>query len=78
MNPFKQDGWLRDPRPHLSYVPEVFSRGDSMLILAGWILISVVILAFGGFILTVSANWIFKAPKDGTRHQTTKPSLHKN
>jgi hypothetical protein len=49
-----------------------------MLILAGGILISVVVLAFGGFILTVSANWIFKAPKDGRRHQTADPSLHKN
>jgi hypothetical protein len=49
-----------------------------MLILAGWILISVVILAFAGFILTVSANWIFKAPEVGTSRQTAKPSLRKN
>jgi hypothetical protein len=49
-----------------------------MLILASGILISVVILAFGGFILTVSANWIFKAPKNGPRHETANPSLHKN
>jgi len=49
-----------------------------MLILAGWILISVMILAFVGFMLTVSANWIFKAPKDGTDHHTAKPSLRKN
>jgi hypothetical protein len=38
-----------------------------MLILAGGILISIAVLAFAGFILTVSADWIFKAPKDGTR-----------
>ncbi len=38
-----------------------------MLILAGGILISIAVLVFAGFILTVSANWIFKAPKDGTR-----------
>jgi hypothetical protein len=37
-----------------------------MLILAGEVLISMLVLAFVGFILTVSANWIFKAPKDGT------------
>jgi hypothetical protein len=64
--------------PLLSYMPEVLSRGNSMLILAGWILISVMILAFVGFMLTVSANWIFKAPKDGTDHHTAKPSLRKN
>ncbi len=48
-----------------------------MLILAGWILISALILAFVGFMLTVSANWIFNAPKDGSRHEA-KPSLRKN
>jgi len=35
-----------------------------MLILAGGILVSTVVLVFAGFILTVSANWIFNAPKD--------------
>jgi cell division protein FtsW (lipid II flippase) len=59
-------------------MPEVFKRGDSMLILVGWIFISVVILAFVGFMLTVSANWIFNAPKDGKPHETAKPFLRKN
>lgn len=49
-----------------------------MLIIAGGILISMVVLAFGGFILTVSANWIFKAPKDETGYQTPNRSLPKN
>jgi hypothetical protein len=38
-----------------------------MLILAIGILISIVVLIFAGFILTVSADWIFKVPKDGRR-----------
>jgi hypothetical protein len=38
-----------------------------MLILAVGILVSMVVLIFAGFILTVSANWMLKAPKDGTR-----------
>jgi hypothetical protein len=38
-----------------------------MLILAVGILISMVVLVFVGFILTVSANWLLKTPKDGTR-----------
>ena len=44
-----------------------------MLILAGGILISMVVLAFGGFILTVCANWIFKAPKDEPDYQDAEP-----
>ena len=49
-----------------------------MLILAGGILISMVVLAFAGFILTVCANWIFEAPKDGTPHQTPNSAFRKN
>jgi hypothetical protein len=41
-----------------------------MLILAGGILVSMLVLAFAGFILTVSANWIFE-PKDGRRYHTS-------
>jgi hypothetical protein len=48
-----------------------------MLILAGGILVSIVVLVFVGFILTVSANWIF-APKDETDYQTPNRSLPKN
>jgi hypothetical protein len=49
-----------------------------MLILAGGILISMLVLAFAGFILTISANWIFKAPKDGTHYQAPNRFFHKN
>ena len=49
-----------------------------MLILVGWIFVSVLILAFVGFMLTVSVNWIFNAPKDETPHETAKPALRKN
>jgi hypothetical protein len=49
-----------------------------MLILAGGILISMVVLAFAGFMLTVSANWIFKAPKDETGYETPNQSLPKS
>lgn len=48
-----------------------------MLMLAGGILVSIVVLAFVGFILTVSANWIF-TPKDETDYRTTNRSLPKN
>ena len=49
-----------------------------MLILAIGILVSVVVLAFVGFILTVFGNWIFPAPKDATDYQTPNRSLPKN
>jgi hypothetical protein len=49
-----------------------------MIVIASGILLSIVILVFAGFMLTVSANWIFEAPKDGTGQQTPDRSLGKN
>ena len=49
-----------------------------MLILAIGILISIVVLAFGGFILTVFGNWIFPAPKDATDCETPNQSIPKS
>ena len=49
-----------------------------MLILAGGPLVSIVVLALVGFILTVSANWIFNIPKDETDYQATNRSLPKS
>jgi hypothetical protein len=49
-----------------------------MLILAGGILVSLVVLAFAGFILTVFANWIFNAPKDETDYQAPNQSSSKS
>jgi hypothetical protein len=49
-----------------------------MLILAVGILISVVVLAFGGFILTVFGNWIFPTPKDATDYKTPNQSVPKS
>jgi hypothetical protein len=49
-----------------------------MLILAGGILVSIVVLIFAGFILTVFGNWIFNAPKDETGYRTANRSLPKS
>ena len=49
-----------------------------MLILAGGILVSIVVLVFAGFILTVFGNWIFGDPKDETGYQAPNRSLPKN
>jgi len=49
-----------------------------MILIAGGILISIVILVFAGFMLTVSANWIFGASKDGEDYQTPNHAPGKN
>ena len=49
-----------------------------MLILAGGILVSIVVLVFVGFLLTVFANWIFNVPKDETGYRTSNRSLPKS
>jgi hypothetical protein len=45
-----------------------------MFILAG-ILVSIVVLAFVGFMLTVFADWIFNSRKDETRCETPNRSV---
>jgi len=49
-----------------------------MIVISVGILISIVILVFAGFMMTVSANWIFKAPEDGPRYQTPNRPLGKH
>jgi hypothetical protein len=62
----------------LFFVCDVQERRTEMILIAGGILLSIVILVFAGFMLTVSADWIFKAPKDGPRYQTPNRPLGKN
>jgi hypothetical protein len=72
------DGWLCGPDPLFFRRAEIFMRGEpKMLEIAGGILISMVVLAFAGFMLTVSANWIFKDNKTKTDYRSSN-GLRKN